>query len=232
VTDEQLIDANAGDNNDVPPISELPEPPEERLAQRIVERPGPRTPRRQKLVALLRQVGHADRVAYRAVAGVSASLLDTPLRRLSNAANWSKLWLAIAAALGLFGGSRGRRAAITGVAAIGATSLLVNQPMKRAYRRRRPDRELHGVPEPRWVTMPTSTSFPSGHSASAAAFAVAVGSQLPAMRIPLRVAGGLVAFSRVYVGVHYPGDVIVGVSCGAVIGRIASSVANRITPLG
>ena len=90
MTDEQLIDANPGDNNDVPPISELPEPPEERLAQRIVERPGQRTPRRQKLVALLRQVGHADRVAYRAVAGVSAPLLDTPLRRLSNAANWSR----------------------------------------------------------------------------------------------------------------------------------------------
>ena len=61
------------------------------------------------------------------------------------------------------------------------------------------------VPVPRWVPMPTSTSFPSGHSASAAAFAAAVGQVLPELRVPLRVAAATVALSRVYTGVHYPG---------------------------
>ena len=65
------------------------------------------------------------------------------------------------------------------------------------------------MPEARWVPMPTSTSFPSGHSASAAAFAVAVSDVVPALRVPLGAVAGTVAFSRVYVGVHYPGDVLV-----------------------
>jgi undecaprenyl-diphosphatase len=159
---------------------------------------------------------------------MSTPLLDAPLRRLSHFANHSKPWFAIAGVLALVGGPQGRRAAAIGVAAIGVTSLVVNQPMKLAGDRRRPDRENLGVPEDRWVTMPTSTSFPSGHSASAAAFAVAVGDVVPALRWPLRLAGGTVAFSRVYTGVHYPGDVLVGVTVGALIGRATSSAARRL----
>ena len=45
--------------------------------------------------------------------------------------------------------------------------------------------------------MPPSTSFPSDHSGSAAAFAVAVGEILPALRVPLPVSASMVAFSRV-----------------------------------
>ncbi len=77
--------------------------------------------------------------------------------------------------------------------------------------------------------MPTSTSFPSGHSASAAAFAVAVGDGPPALRWPLRVAAGVVGFSRVYTGVHYPGDVIAGATTGAVLGRVTARVGRRLT---
>ena len=76
--------------------------------------------------------------------------------------------------------------------------------------------------------MPTSTSFPSGHSASAAAFAVAVGDVMPALRWPLRAAAGVVAFSRVYTGVHYPGDVIAGVTTGAVLGRVTARAGRRL----
>ena len=101
---------------------------------------------------------------------------------MSHFANYSKPWFLMAGALALFGGPEGRRAAVTGVAAIGLASLMVNQPMKLAGDRGRPDRTGIGVPETRWVRMPTSTSFPSGHSASAAAFAVAVGDVLPALR--------------------------------------------------
>ena len=97
--------------------------------------------------------------------------------------------------------------------------------MKLIGERHRPDRNGLGVPQQRWVTMPSSTSFPSGHSASAAAFAVAVGDLLPALRLPLRGAASVVAFSRVYTGVHYPSDVLVGAVVGAFLGRAASTVA-------
>ena len=74
--------------------------------------------------------------------------------------------------------------------------------------------------------MPTSTSFPSGHSASAAAFAVAVSDVVPALRVPLGAVAGTVAFSRVYVGVHYPGDVLVGAATGALLGQVSSPTSG------
>jgi membrane-associated phospholipid phosphatase len=202
------------------------EPIEERLANRI----GTRRARAQPSAAerLLRRLGQLDRGAYRAVAEMSTPRLDRPLRQVSHFANFSKPWFLVAAVLALFGGSQGRRAALTGVAAIGLTSFVVNQPMKLAGERRRPDRTRLGVPESRWVRMPSSTSFPSGHSGSAAAFAVSVGDVVPGLRLPLRAAAAFVIFSRVYTGVHYPGDVIVGAAVGAVLGRTTSTVARRI----
>ncbi len=205
----------------------LGEPIEERLAQRIAQHQAPSSVR-ESMVGAFRRLGHYDRVAYRAVAGTSTPLLDEPLRRLSSFANHSKPWFITAGLLALLGGPTGRRAALTGVAAIGVASLVVNQPMKLVGQRRRPERAAHGVPQPRWVPMPTSTSFPSGHSASAAAFAVAVGDVVPALRAPLGVAGAAVAFSRVYTGVHYPGDVLVGLATGALLGRATSALGDRI----
>jgi undecaprenyl-diphosphatase len=158
---------------------------------------------------------------------MSTPLLDRPLRRVSDFADFSKPWLLVAAALALFGGTRGRRAAATGIVAIGLSSLLVNQLIKLVGERSRPDRTQLGVPESRWVLMPSSTSFPSGHSASAAAFAVSVGDVLPKLRFPLRAAAGVVAFSRVYTGVHYPSDVLIGATVGALLGRTTSTIARR-----
>jgi undecaprenyl-diphosphatase len=159
---------------------------------------------------------------------MSTPALDRPLRRVSDFANFSKPWFLIAAALAVFGGPRGRRAAATGVAAIALTSFVVNQPLKLVGERRRPDRTRLRVPESRWVKMPSSTSFPSGHSGSAAAFAVAVGDVLPRLRLPLRTAAAIVAFSRIYTGVHYPGDILVGAVVGGLLGRATSAIARRI----
>jgi undecaprenyl-diphosphatase len=72
--------------------------------------------------------------------------------------------------------------------------------------------------------MPDSTSFPSGHTASAFAFAEGVGRVIPALGLPLRVAAVAVGYSRVHVGVHYPGDV----AAGALIGRTAGETAPRL----
>lgn len=201
-----------------------PEPVEALIAERLAARGSPRLSR---LVRLLRRLDTADRNAYRAVAELDTPWLDEPLRQASDFANFSRPWLLVAGALAALGGEKGRRAALTGVAAIGATSLLVNQPMKLAARHR-PRRTQLGVPETRWVRMPSSASFPSGHSASAAAFCVATSGVLPELRWPLRVAAAVVAFSRVYTGVHYPGDVLVGASVGAGLGHVASTVASRL----
>ena len=97
-------------------------------------------------MTLLRRLDRYDRAGYRSVARLRIPLLDEPLRLVSDFANFSKPWFLVAGCLALFGGSRGRRAALTGLAAIGATSLVVNQPMKLAGARHRPDRDGVGVP--------------------------------------------------------------------------------------
>jgi membrane-associated phospholipid phosphatase len=203
-------------------------PREELLAERLTAKPGPAGPARAGVVAAMSALSRIDRACYAAVARLPPSQLDVPLRRLAKFADFSKPWFIVATLLALFGGSRGRRAAITGIAAIGVTSFAVNQPMKLVSARTRPDRDRAGVPQERWVSMPESTSFPSGHSASAAAFATAVGDVIPAAGIPLRVAAALVAFTRVYTGVHYPSDVVIGATAGALFGRLTSLAAQRI----
>ncbi len=198
-------------------------PPEERLADRLASSP---TPRRSALATALRELADVDRAVYGAIARTATPTLDEPLRRLSGLANYSTLWLAIAAGLFVAGGKTGRRAAMVGIAAIGVNSAAVNLPMKFASGRARPDRESAGVPSERWVEMPTSTSFPSGHSASAFAFAGAVAGELPALAVPLRALATAVAYSRVHTGVHYPGDVVVGSLVGATIGEAVSLAAH------
>jgi undecaprenyl-diphosphatase len=129
------------------------------------------------------------------------------------------------------GGPSGKRAALTCVAAIGVTSAVVNLGVKPLARRNRPDR-TDAEHEARHVLMPESTSFPSGHSASAFAFAEAVSSTLPVLGVPLRLAAATVAYSRVHTGVHYPGDVIVGSLIGMTAGQLVAVAAQRVAPPG
>lgn len=168
-----------------------------------------------------------DRATYAAVAETPTPFLDEPLRRLSNAANNSRLWLGIAAALAALGGRRGRRAALEGAVAIAVTSGTVNLVAK-SIARPRPDRdELDPFPL-RAVPMPTSYSFPSRHAASAFAFSYAVGRQIPELAVPIRLLAGAVAYSRVHLGVHYPGDVTVGAMIGSGIAAMLSSVGDHL----
>jgi membrane-associated phospholipid phosphatase len=93
--------------------------------------------------------------------------------------------------------------------------------------RTRPDRAGAGVLAGRQVAMPTSTSFPSGHSASGFAFATAAGRTLPWLALPLRILAALVAYSRVHTGVHYPGDTVVGSLVGGATGSIVGDALDR-----
>jgi membrane-associated phospholipid phosphatase len=175
----------------------------------------------------LRELGAVDRAVYEAVARTPTAHLDTPVRRLSGAADRSRLWLGIAAAVAVLGGRRGRRAALEGVAAIGVASATINLGVKPVARRRRPDRARPALYEARHVPMPASPSFPSGHAASAFAFAYAVGRHLPALALPIRLLAAAVAYSRVHTGVHYPGDVVIGSVAGAGTAAMVAAVADR-----
>jgi undecaprenyl-diphosphatase len=163
-----------------------------------------------------------DRDVYDAVARQNTPSLDGALKRLSNTANRSVLWLLIAGLLSVIGGRPGRRAASRGLASIAVVSALVNLGLKSLHPRPRPDRGQSASAVERHVQMPTSSSFPSGHSASAFAFASSVGVELPVLALPLRALATAVAYSRVHTGVHYPSDTIAGALLGAGTGQLVA----------
>lgn len=154
--------------------------------------------------------------------------MDRLMPELSQAASHSKIWIALAAAMSLAGGTKGRRTAVEGLAAVALTSLLANLVAKGLFRRRRPTDQ---VPEARSLPMPGSSSMPSGHTASAAAFARVVGAAYPRLRIPLTTLAAAIGFSRVYTGVHYPTDVAAGWLLGNGIGRLTHSTADTAGPI-
>ncbi|WP_185006573.1 bifunctional phosphatase PAP2/diacylglycerol kinase family protein [Crossiella cryophila] len=161
-------------------------------------------------------VDETDRDLVRRSADLPRSAVDPTLKVITTTANHSLLWFGVAALLASRKG-RTRRAAFRGVVAIAGASATANLIAKPLFPRRRPAAELvpahRRIPDP-----PTSSSFPSGHAASAAAFATAVVMEAPiaaAVVIPL---AATVAYSRVHTGVHWPSDVAAGAVLGASIG--------------
>jgi undecaprenyl-diphosphatase len=151
---------------------------------------------------------------FEAVAGRHWPRGDRVLPRLSRAADHGLLWFAVAAGLTVTGQPRARRAAVHAVTSLALASAVINTLGKRSVRRPRP--LLDSVPLVRQLKrQPLTTSFPSGHAASAAAFAT--GAALESGRWGAVVAplAAAVALSRVYTGVHYPSDVVAGAALGA-----------------
>jgi hypothetical protein len=103
--------------------------------------------RRQAIRDIGRGLGTLDREVFDAIADSPSPLIDATMPRLTRAADHSKLWFVIAAALGAFGGPSARRGATRGVVSLVVSSLVTNQVAKRVWRRPRPNSLL--VPLPR-----------------------------------------------------------------------------------
>lgn len=169
-----------------------------------------------------------DTAVYAAIAASETPSIDVAMRALSRAADHSKLWVAVAAVLALLGGPSGRLAARKGLVSLGIASGFANLVAKPLSARRRPAREEAEELARRHVQMPRSSSFPSGHAASAFAFATGAADAQPMLSAPLWALATLVGYSRVHTGVHYPADVL----AGAFIGVSAAEIACLIVPRG
>ncbi|NEE03109.1 bifunctional phosphatase PAP2/diacylglycerol kinase family protein [Phytoactinopolyspora halotolerans] len=139
--------------------------------------------------------------------------IDSGLRRLSQSANKGRLWLGIAAA-GAFMSKPTRRAVFRGLGALAVSSAAVNVALKPLFQRERPVLERTAVVR-QLTHQPWTASFPSGHAASAAAFATGVALERPRLAIVIGPLAAAVAYSRVHVGVHHPSDVLAGAALGA-----------------
>ncbi|MEU3218976.1 phosphatase PAP2 family protein [Streptomyces sp. NPDC006971] len=154
-----------------------------------------------------------DLAVFRSLAHRTWPGAEPVLPRLSRCADHGLLWFGVAAGLAALGGARARRAALRGVASLAVASAVTNTLGKRAVRRERP--LLDAVPVVRQLSrQPFTTSFPSGHSASAAAFATGVALESRGWGVVVAPLALSVAASRVYTGVHYPSDVLAGAALG------------------
>ena len=135
---------------------------------------------------------------------------ERAVRAVSRLGQHGACWLALGVAGSALDGARRprwRRATLTVAAAYGA-----NQAIKLAVRRPRPQ-----LPElPPLIGTPTQLSFPSAHAATAFAAARAFAGLVPAR--PLQVAAVAMTATRLYLGVHYPSDIVAGAMLGHAIG--------------
>jgi membrane-associated phospholipid phosphatase len=196
-----------------------------RERERDAGRPEPRRGLRDRAGALDRagmrrglgdRIAALDRAGMRRIARADSPVLDRVMPELSMLANHGKLWIALAIGLRLTGHQRAGRAAWRGLGSLAAASAAANIIGKGLASRARPEAEIPAarrLPEAPWTS-----SFPSGHAASAAAFATGVALEMPELAPGVIVLAAAVGASRVVTGVHYPSDVLVGFAIGIAAG--------------
>jgi undecaprenyl-diphosphatase len=140
-------------------------------------------------------------------------VLDRTMLRLGRAADHGALWIAVAAGLGATRSKWTRRAALRGLAGVALSSTAANVIARQLVGSARPPAAAFSrAPRTRWL--------PSGHAASAAAFATGVALEMPALALPVAGLAAAVGVSRVVTGAHYPSDVAAGFVLGAASGLV------------
>ena len=171
-----------------------------------------------------RRIRDLDRALFRAIFGVKWAPLTSVMRAFTIAGTAGALWGFLAAAAFLLTGLEPSRLLIPWTAI--AASWTVAEGMKYLFDRSRPflwDTEIAPL-----IKTPSSSSFPSGHSATAAAGAITLSVLYPPFAPVLVLAGLLVVLSRVYLGVHFPFDVLAGIVIGIATSAVVLAVSNLL----
>ena len=159
-----------------------------------------------------RKIRDLDRALFAAIFRLKWPPLTTVMRLLTIAGTAGATWGFIAAGAFLVTGLDLSRLVIPWSAIV--LSWLVAEGTKYFFNRARPyvsDTAIAPL-----IKTPSSSSFPSGHSATAAAGSITLSAIYPAFAPVLLPAGFLTALSRIYLGVHYPVDVLAGLLIGGI----------------
>lgn len=104
--------------------------------------------------------------------------------------------------------------------------LVANVILKNVVRRARPCWLRPDIPL--LISSPTDYSFPSGHTMAATIFTVIMVKKHPKLAFLLIPAALLIMFSRLYLYVHFPSDVLFSLVCGTVIGVLTCAVETKV----
>lgn len=182
---------------------------------------------RRELVKRLQPLDAADAILFMAVNDLPhPALANSWMKQLTKIMTGGSGWLIILFFSIFYDRARGIRALCRITPSLWIATWLVEYPIKHFFRRRRPFITIvRAVVTGR---KPGSYSFPSGHSAAAFAGAALLKKYYPEFSLPFLMIAGSVAFSRVYLGVHYPGDVASGGLIGAFLARIFHKFFSRL----
>lgn len=166
------------------------------------------------------------RLFYLINSGTKNHIFDLLMPWLTEPKNWLPLIIPTVIGLLVWGGRKGRIAVIVIVVAVGLSDFISGKILKDLIGRLRPCNVLENV---NLLVYCGKYSFPSSHASNIIALAISGSYYFRKALIPLFTLAAVIGYSRIYVGVHYPLDILGGFVLGGIIASLVIYMEKRIS---